>query len=501
MKQIISQEMTDDLIAPLSFQALLKRLSSAERYCDNEIGDALLQVSYAALPLYLASIDHYLQQQQITPDDCIAFECQNTTVAVIVLLALFYRGQHLLLLPPEGSALKEPNFKPSIPSFCKVHLTVSSFNSVTKQPDANELKPQDILALIHHYPHNDFSLKAFQRLGRSERLLMLRTSGSMGASKIVCFSHATLIANANRCVKRFGLKKTSRVTITVPVFHLYGLGAGFIPSLLAGASVDLQANSNILRFLAHERRFNPDTVYLNPTLSAMLLKSRRQDRRYAHSISAGARLPQDVEKEYHRRFGVISNLYGSSEMGVIATASSNRTNENSPHFIPLPGVKMTIKTEKNDALYCLHPNGFKGYINTQGEALPIENFPYNTGDRAESDHNGSFKLIGRQGNSANRSGFLVQFDDIEQALLGIAEVEQSIVMVSEEETLRGQKLYAFCVTKKTPHSTEMMIQLIRNACFACLPKYAVPDDIILKQTFPLSASGKVDRQALLQQII
>jgi acyl-CoA synthetase (AMP-forming)/AMP-acid ligase II len=322
----------------------------------------------------------------------------------------------------------------------------------------------------------------------------------MGDAKMVCFTQTNLLGNASRCIQRFGLEHHSRITIAVPIFHMYGLGAALIPAILVGASIDIQANTNILRFLQHERNFNPDTIYLNPTICTMLLKGRRQDKYFKQTISAGAVLPPALALEYQRRFGTITNLYGSSEMGVIATISSKDLSLEHPAiFTPLIGVAMQIDTVEN-ALYCLHPNGFNGYFNSQGKALDTEPYPYNTGDRAEADNTiaTNFKLIGRQGNSSNRSGFLVQFDEIENALRDMAEIEQVIVLSSEEETIRGQKLYAFCIMEKQAMTVNK--DALRKACFERLPKYAVPDEIILQKTFPLAASGKIDRQALKQKI-
>ena len=476
---------------PHSFSHLLDQLYSTAEIKDHTLGDAQLQLSYTELPLYFEMIEAYLQIQEISPQTCIAFECQNTTPALIVLLALFYRGQHLLLLPSEGNPMKQPNFKPDIPAFCKTQLTINTSQQV--------ITPDNITSLFNYYPHKDFNPQAFSRLNAVEPLLLIRTSGSMGDAKIVRFSHTKLLGNASRCIQRFGLESRSRITIAVPIFHMYGLGAGLIPALLVGASIDIQANTNILRFLQHERKFNPDIVYLNPTICAMLLKGRRQDKYFKQTISAGAALPQALAIEYQQRFGTITNLYGSSEMGVIATVSIDTIHRSLSVFTPLPDVSMQINTD--NSLYCLHPDSFEGYFNSQGEALSGSVYPYNTGDRAEIDTTvgSGFKLMGRQGNSTNRSGFLVQFDDIEKALIEIDAVEQAIVLISDEETIRGQKLYAFCIAKNTAKE-EITTHSIRTACFDLLPKYAIPDEIILHRQFPLSASGKIDRQALKQQL-
>jgi len=164
-------------------------------------------------------------------------------------------------------------------------------------------------------------------------------------------------------------------------------------------------------------------------------------------------------------------------------------------LLPLPGVEMHIRDDH--ALYCQHPYGFEGYLNRHGELLPVANNPYNTGDVARLLADGRFELLGRQSDSVNRAGFLVQFSDIENALLRTGEVEQAVVLCSNEETWRGPKLYAFCIPVAGKIVTA---QTIREACFAHLPRYAVPDEVLLETTFPRSATDKIDRRRLQQKI-
>ena len=473
---------------PDSFVAVLDRLSQTPTLAEHCLGDAQVQINYGQLPDYFTAIENCLQNQGVELNDCVAFECQNTTAALITLLALFYRGQHFLLLPPQGNPLKEPDFKPEIPAFCKTHITVSELDS------AAELNTETMPALLNLYSHEDFDKQAYKRLNLSTRRLMIRTSGSMGDAKIVLFSHRHLLGNAFNCIARFNLQPSSRVSIAVPVFHMYGLGAGFIPSLLAGASIDVQANTNILRFMEHERRFNPDVIYLNPTLCTMLLKFRRQKKPFTQTISAGEALQESIYQEYRDRFGSFTNLYGSSEMGAAATACAQSNEEKHTHLKPMPNVEFTIDSD-NKTLHCTHPDGFDGYIDSRGQMISIKTTPFNTGDMAHLLDNGCFEFIDRKSNSINRMGFLVQFDDIEKSLLKIKGVEQAVVLNNQEHTVRGQKLFAFCTTNTADNTP----QNIREQCAKLLPKYAVPDDIIVLKKFPLLPNGKVDRQTLHQQ--
>ena len=477
---------------PTSFKALLDNLSLAVGVAEHNMSDADSHLTYRELPAHCSQLDAYLQDNGIHPDDCMALECDNTTAALAVMLGLFYRGQHLLLLPAQGSSLKQPGYKPDIPAFCKTHMTVLASN----------IGDAGITHSVNVSPNEQFDAQAYARLlatVKDERLLLLRTSGSMGDAKIVRFSHVKLLGNAANCMQRFDLKAQSRVAIAVPVFHMYGLGAGFVPALLAGACINVQTNTNILRFLENERRFKPDVVFLNPTLATMLLKGRRNSQPYSRTISAGAALPETVYQAYRERFGTFTNLYGSTEMGAAATTVAHLEGDKPNRLLPMPGVEMQ-GCDTGQALHCLHPYGFDGYINSLGEVLPVNVHPYNTGDVAHWLEDGRIELLGRQGDSTNRAGFLVQFADIENALLRTGDVEQAVVLSGKQETVRGHKLYAFCIVKKSAMAQGITTESIRQACFEHLPRYAIPDEIILKEAFPLAPSGKINRSLLQQHI-
>jgi hypothetical protein len=47
--------------------------------------------------------------------------------------------------------------------------------------------------------------------------------------------YTKLMGNAFNCVERLGLTSEDRISITVPIFHMYGLAAPFLPRVVVGA--------------------------------------------------------------------------------------------------------------------------------------------------------------------------------------------------------------------------------------------------------------------------
>jgi len=288
---------------------------------------------------------------------------------------------------------------------------------------------------------------------------------------------------------------------------MYGLGAAFLPAIAAGASIDMQAHANLLRYMERERQFDPNVAFLTPTLCEMLLVGRRASRPYKLVVTAGDRIKAERFLAFETRFGCLVNLYGSTEMGAIAAQTSQDPLEVRMTTVgkPMPGVQIRLNitsTERDSeinpvgTLWCQHAYGFEGYVMENGakddQDIPTQSEWFETRDMGRIRQDGYLEVFGRYDQSVNRSGLLVLFADIEQAIETIEGIKRVIVVV-KGESKRGQRLIAFCVPCA---GTVVCNTHIRTACFRLLPRHAIPDEVIIVQTLPLLANGKVDRQAL-----
>jgi acyl-coenzyme A synthetase/AMP-(fatty) acid ligase len=103
-------------------------------------------------------------------------------------------------------------------------------------------------------------------LNNASPKIYLQTSGSTGSPKMAAHLHTKLMGNAFNCVERLGLTSEDRIAIPVPIFHMYGLAAAFLPGVVVGASIDLQKGANLLRYLEEKKEFVSKVTFLTPTL-------------------------------------------------------------------------------------------------------------------------------------------------------------------------------------------------------------------------------------------
>lgn len=463
-----------------TFSSLINAISHSE----HSISDGLLNCAYADLPVLLQHIDAYLLAQGVQPDDCVAIECLNSVPSAVLLVFMLARQRGFVLLPPSENKDQTSTLKP-VPQFCQYRLVVkavSKTNAATWQHDLTQV-------FIIEARNSD----ATQRIDTTGKLF-LRTSGSMGAAKIVVHSHDSLVGSARNVIAKYQLTSEDRFTIPVPIFHLYGFGAEFLPAIVLAAAIDLQENTNLLKYLDRERRFQPTVAFITPNLCEMLLHGRKTQRPYKVIVVSGQRIKETLFRAFDPLCGSrLVNQYGSSEMGPIAACLPSDDLELRATTIGSAMPDVTLRIEDNGDLYCSHPYHFLGYMNELGEWLQQANDWHRTGDLAV-DNNGAIAVTGRADNSINRSGYLVLLADVETRMEQLAYMSQVVVVTTKTETIQGETLVACCVVKADSTADEAQI---RNDSAALLPKYAVPDRVLLIKTLPLLPSGKTDQQALI----
>ncbi|WP_353258823.1 class I adenylate-forming enzyme family protein [Prochlorothrix hollandica] len=475
---------------------------------DSTLTDGILTCTYGDLPPLFGQIDAVLHQAGVGIQDPIVVECDNSLPTAIVLLALLSQGYSVLPIPqglrstldhaPEGPAV--------IPHFCQHILTPNS-----KDPAGNPVDLGQVSQLFDVIPNP--TAQAGERLGdRGHQKLYMRTSGSTGTPKVVMHSHNGLAANVQACVERLHLTADDRIALPVPLFHLYGLGAGFLPGIKAGASIDLQQGANLLRYLQREQHFNPNVAFLTPIFCETLLKGRRSDRPYRMTVAAGDRVREDTFGPYESRFGCLVKLYGSTEMGALTASSPLEPASDRLQSVGHPMADVEMRLVSSDQLtpedvakgigelWCRRQAGFEGYLDWHGQPLDLGQWDgegwFCTKDLGRLWPDGRVEVLGRCDHSVNRDGLLVFFADVERALMSLAAVESAVV-VSKGESQRGKNLTAYCIPAQ---GQSPLVADLRRSCFEVLPNRAVPDHIVILDNLPLLANGKVDRQKLMHQI-
>jgi acyl-CoA synthetase (AMP-forming)/AMP-acid ligase II len=498
--------------AALAGPDLIRWLASDPAVRDRELTDGRHTLSYADAARFLERLDAHFAHRGVsltgTGDSrpTLAVECSQSLAGALALLHLLSREYSVVLLPELAETSKETGTPRFIPSFCSHVLTASGSGG---RPDAD-------------FPANGIEIAANPDFAAEPAVadfvgpdLYLRTSGSTGVPKLTRMSHQKWLNNAQGCVDRWRLTSDDRLAVPVPIFHSYGFGAAFLPGLLAGAAMDFGGGANILRYLEREERFDPNVAFLTPAFCDTFLTLRKTPRPYRLVVTAGDKVKRETMAGFEPRFGPLLNLYGSAEMGAVSAAAAEDPEEQrlGTAGYPFAGIELRVEPtgeeiaavseapgpvgeegEQVGLLQCRQQNGSVGYLMLDEGwrfAPRGDNDWFATGDLARIRPDGYVEILGRSGLSVKRDGLLVVFADVEAAVEKVPGVQRAVV-VAGGETRRGVKLVAVCLAEDATLTPDA----VRKSCFDLLPRYAVPDDVLIVESLPQTPSGKIDRRAL-----
>jgi amino acid adenylation domain-containing protein len=116
---------------------------------------------------------------------------------------------------------------------------------------------------------------------------------------------------------------------------------------------------------------------------------------------------------------------------------------------------------------------------------------YRTGDLARALPDGRIEFLGRDDNQVKIRGYRIELGEVEAALARHPSVREAVALARGDGPA-GRRLAAYAVlTAPAPTAEELRAFLAER-----LPAYMVPADVLVLESLPLTANGKVDRRAL-----
>jgi amino acid adenylation domain-containing protein len=113
---------------------------------------------------------------------------------------------------------------------------------------------------------------------------------------------------------------------------------------------------------------------------------------------------------------------------------------------------------------------------------------YKTRDKAICCSDGSLRYLGRLDNQVQLRGFRIELGEIEAALLNYSEIKEVVVIIRED--LGCEPLLVAYIVGKVD------VAKLRSHVARFLPDYMVPGRYMEIEALPLTANGKLDRDAL-----
>ncbi|HTU57219.1 MAG TPA: amino acid adenylation domain-containing protein, partial [Polyangiales bacterium] len=346
------------------------------------------------------------------------------------------------------------------------------------------------------------------------------TSGSTGRPKGVLNAHRGVQNRLQWMQRAYGLNETDRVLQKTPFSFDVSVWEFFWP-LLEG-SVLVMAEPGVHRDPSQLRetivRHGVTTLHFVPSMLRAFVDSGELAAcgTLRQVMSSGEALPAELVRAFMSQHEAeLHNLYGPTEAAIDVTSWSCRS-EAVGSSVPIGLPIDNIRTYVVDLAGALAGASLQGELLLGGvglarcyhgrAALTAERFVpdpfsgepgarlYRTGDLCRQRADGALEYVGRADAQVKIRGYRIELGEVESALCEHADVRESVVLA--RETGQGKQLVGYVTSALMGEARERLEGELRARVSERLPSYMVPWRVLVLESFPLSANGKLERKLL-----
>jgi fatty-acyl-CoA synthase len=326
-------------------------------------------------------------------------------------------------------------------------------------------------------------------------LLLIYTSGTTGKPKGALLTHANSFWTNLGFDLVAGLGDEDVVLQVLPQFHCGGWNVQPLLAWWKGAKVVLERSfdaARCLRLIAEKRvttMMGVPAIYQfmaeDPAFATADLSSLRR------AIVGGAPIPVPLLETWRARGIEIIQGYGLTEAAPNVLCLPPEEAVRKGGFAGKPYPYVEVRLSDDGELLVRGPNVFPGYWrNPEATAAAIEDGWLHTGDIAERDGEGFYRIRGRLKEMVISGGENVYPAEVEDVLCGHpAVVEAAVVGVPDERW--GEVCAAFVVLRE-PVPEEELAAFARER----LARFKVPKSFHVIDALPRNSIGKIQKSEL-----
>ena len=466
-------------------------------------------LTYTELNAKANQLSHLLMEHGIGPDDRIAICVERGPSMIVALLAVLKAGAAYVPLdssyPLERLAQIVEDAAPRL--LLSDGVGRQALASLAETTPGVRLDTADLA----HRPDRNPRIPG---LTSTHLAYIIYTSGSTGKPKGVMVEHRSLVASTFSRHAVYGAGAGTRFLLLSSLAFDSSV-AGIFGTLTSGGTLYVAATATARdpRGIAQTVRHHAITRLLCvPSLARPLLTDLEVDGQGSlrEMIVAGEACPTVLARDCAAFDPPIAlyNEYGPTEATVWATV--HRCSPDEHNLVPI-GKPIT-----NTRIYLLDQNHLpaplgtigeihiggagiaRGYLNRADQTAerfvedpfsPIAGARmYRSGDLARYRPDGVLEFLGRNDQQVKIRGFRIELGEIETRLLEHTGIREAVALVREDQT-GIQRLVAYV-------APDADTTALRTHLMARLPEYMVPTAYVVLPALPLTANGKLDREAL-----
>jgi long-chain acyl-CoA synthetase len=336
------------------------------------------------------------------------------------------------------------------------------------------------------------------------------TGGTTGVSKGAMLTHRNMVANleqAKAAIKPMLSEGEELIVTALPLYHIFALTANCLTFLTLGGTNLLITNPRDMPNFVKELAKYPFTCItgVNTLFNGLLNTPAFSQLDFSTlklSLGGGMAVQQPVAERWEALTKTrLLEGYGLTECAPMVSISPYNS-KGYDGTIGIPASSTDVKIMREDGtqadinepgeMWVKGPQVMKGYYNRQEATDEILKDGWlATGDIAQMDERGYFKIVDRKKDMIIVSGFNVFPNEIEEvAMMHEGVVEAAAIGVPHE--VSGEIIKLFLVKKDESLSQKGVIE----HCSKHLTNYKVPKIIEFRDELPKTNVGKILRREL-----
>jgi len=475
-------------------------------------------LTYRELDRRSNRLARHLQQLGVRPDSLVGIAVERSVEMMVGLLAILKAGGAYVPMDPSYPAQRIALMIED--SEARVILATESTRSrlgksagrvVSIDRNADDREAE---AIAGNGTHPVSSAASGRNLA-----YVIYTSGSTGKPKGVMIEHRNVVNFFTGMDRAIGANPGVWLAVTSISFDISVLELFW--TLTRGFQVIIHGDEGPQTIPDEIRNHGVTHMQSTPSLARMIAVNPNGLAalgRLKKLFLGGEALPPSLIRQLRQEFrGEMHNMYGPTETTIWSTTFQitgdsdsipiGKPIANTQVYVLDSGLQPVAAGETGD-LYIGGDGVVRGYWRRPdltaekflSDPFQMGNRMYRTGDIARFLPEGNLEFLGRADFQVKLRGFRIEIGEIEAALENQAGVVQAVVVACEfksriqtQTQTEDKRLVAYVVPKS---GTKLEVTDLRAALAAILPEYMVPSHFVFLDSLPLTANGKIDRNAL-----